>query len=85
MDIERAKDVREWFETLDKDTVEIHPLSVGSGLENLLKEARKDETLKRFCTSKPLPHYINPEEATNTVEQDEHYHPNDDNDECDND
>lgn len=50
MDIERAKDVREWFETLDKDTAEIHPLSVGSGLENLLKEARKDETLKRFCT-----------------------------------
>ena len=48
-DFERAKDMKEWFEALDKENVELHPLSIGSGLESLLKDAPKDETLRRFC------------------------------------
>ena len=60
--------MRLWFDSLPKDgNLDIHQLSVGSGLENLLKEAPKDETLRRFCA--PKHHFINPEEA-NTVEHD---------------
>jgi hypothetical protein len=40
-------------------------MSIGSGLENMLKDAPKDFTLKRFCTSTKYPQ-INPED--NTVE-----------------
>jgi hypothetical protein len=68
LDIERARDVREWFDSLDKENLEIHPLSVGSGLESLLKPGKKDETLKRFINNK----HINPEETQgNTVEKEE--------------
>ena len=72
-DFERAKDVREWFDTLDRENMEIHPLSVGSGMDNLLKEGPKDETLRRFC--QPIrhganSHLLNPEDA-NTIEQEE--------------
>jgi len=68
-DFERAKDVREWFDSLDKETLEIHPLSVGSGMENLLKEGPKDETLRRFChqMKSGSSHLLNPEDA-NTIE-----------------
>jgi hypothetical protein len=64
-EFERAKDVKEWWDSLDKESLEIHPMSIGSGLENMLKDAPKDFTLKRFCSSAKYPQ-INPED--NTVE-----------------
>ena len=73
--------MKEWFDAIDKENVELHPLSIGSGLESLLKDAPKDETLRRFCQpGKSM--YLNPEEA-NTVEKE--FGPQDEQEEDDDD
>ncbi len=41
-------------------------MSIGSGLESMLKDGPKDSTLKRFCSSNSKYQQINPED--NTVE-----------------
>ena len=42
--------MRRWFDSLPKDRDEdFHALSTGTGLENMMKEPPKDETLHRFC------------------------------------
>ena len=64
-DLPRAKEVRAWFDSLDKDYIDISPLSIGSGLESLLKVSPKDETLRRFCSKggQKQQYYINPEDT----------------------
>lgn len=67
----RSQEVKRWFDE-NRERLEIHPLSIGSGLESLLKIAPKDETLRRYCQATSTKQkeflYINPEEL-NTVEK----------------
>ena len=66
--IERAKDLRDWYEGLSCEAKDqkFHALSIGTGLESMMKEPEPDETIHRFCTNNT----INPEEATNISEND---------------
>lgn len=44
---DKAREMRKWFDSLPKEH-DFHPLSAGQGLENMMKEPPKDETLMRF-------------------------------------
>ena len=50
--------MKKWYESLEKDQ-EFHALSTGAGLENMMKEPPKDETLLRYC--QPI---VNPEDGS---------------------
>lgn len=67
--------MRVWFDE-NKDKLEIHALSVGSGLDNLLKDEKREEGLKKYYASSSNNNYpsrgreytfMNPEDA-NTIE-----------------
>ncbi|TNV82613.1 hypothetical protein FGO68_gene9605 [Halteria grandinella] len=74
-DTPQGREIRNWFDNLDREVAEIHAVSIGSGLDNLLRDQqeKKNEGLRRYYKSNEGNNnrreysYMNPEEA-NTVE-----------------
>lgn len=66
--IEKGNELKEWYNSLDKEKPDLfHALSIGTGLESMMKEPQPDETIHRFCTSNT----INPEEANQEEDKNE--------------